>query len=318
MKNRSLVFLSGEGTTLPVAEAKALFLAYDPGARFVHPEPRVLIADTAADPFEVGGRIAFARRVGYLVGGGGEAGELIGGRSVRFRAYDLRGEGSLPDPDRYLRGLDATVDLRQPDFELALVRGGEDYLAVTAPMRMNQGWSERRPRRRPFFHPSAMFPKISRALVNLSGCLPGDVFVDPFAGTGSILLEACIVGADVVALDLAERMVAGASLNMRHLGQEWPGLIRADAANLPVRRVNALATDIPYGRASSTRGRKPREMMELLLHQLGWAMPSRSHAVIMHPNQDPVPESDDFRVLEEHHLHVHKLLTRTISVLERR
>ncbi|MDG7016270.1 MAG: hypothetical protein JRM82_02735, partial [Nitrososphaerota archaeon] len=61
MTNRSLVLLSGEGTTVPLAEAQALFLAYDSTSKFRHPEDRVLIAESDADPSKVAGRIAFAR-----------------------------------------------------------------------------------------------------------------------------------------------------------------------------------------------------------------------------------------------------------------
>ena len=55
---------------------------------------------------------------------------------------------------------------------------------------MRQDWVIRRPRARPFFHPAAIFPKLSRALVNLSRVGAGEVFLDPFCGTGSLLLEA--------------------------------------------------------------------------------------------------------------------------------
>ena len=318
MKNRSLVLLSGEGSTVPLAEAKALFLAYDLRSSFESPEPRVLIADSASDPARVGSRIAFARRVGELVEERSELRDRLRGRRVRFRAFDLRREGAAPGPDEYLEGPDVTVDLAAPELEVTLVRGARDYVAVTAPGRMMQGWSLRRPRRRPFFHPSAIFPKLSRALVNLSRCREGDVFFDPFAGTGSIPIEARLVGADVVAVDLSERMARGCLGNMRHFGQEWLGVIRADSARLPVRKVGAVATDVPYGRASSTRGRLPREMVDLVLPSLASVTAPRSLMVVMHPREVPVAGTEELSVLEEHHLHVHKLLTRTITVLERR
>lgn len=316
MKNRSLVLLSGEKTTVPTAEAKALFLAFDPGSRFESPDPRVLIADSSADPFLVGSRIAFARRVGHVVESGNDASRWLEGHRMRFRSFDLR-KTPPPDPGDYLEGLDATVDLRNPEFELTLVRGGDDYLAVTRPGAMNQRWSERRPRRRPFFHPSAMFPKLSRALVNLSRCHEGEIFLDPFAGTGSIPLEAHLIGARVVAVDVTERMVRGALRNMKHFGQEWLGVIRADSAALQV-RADALATDIPYGRASSTRGRSTRMMMDDLVPSLAAAMSRGALLVLMHPQSEPVAEYPELTLVEEHHLHVHKLLTRTISILERR
>lgn len=318
MKSKSLVFLSGEGTTLPVAEARALYLAQDPGSRFEPHGPRILIVDSRADPFLVGSRIAFARRVGPLVDERGELADWLDGHRVRFRCFDLRGEGAAPDPGEYLEGLSVAVDLRDPEYELTLVRADRDYLAVTVPGGMVQGWSGRRPRRRPFFHPSAIFPKLSRALVNLSRCRRGDVFLDPFSGTGSLSLEAHLVGARAVAIDVAERMVRGAVNNMRHFGQEWMGVLRADSASLPLHHVDAVATDVPYGRASSTAGRGPGEMIGLVLGPLAEAMVQGSFLALMHPQDVPVPETREFSLVEEHHLHVHKLLTRTISVLERR
>jgi len=318
LKNRSLVLLSGEGSTLPQAEAKALFLAYDSHSSFESPQPRILIADSASDPARIASRIAFARRVGELIDDTDEIRERLRGHRVRFRGFDLRGEGVAPDPAEYLEGSDVTIDLGNPEYELTLVRGIRDYLALTAPRSMRQGWSHRRPRGRPFFHPSAIFPKLSRALFNLSRCREGDVFLDPFAGTGSIPMEAHMVGASVVAVDLAERMVRGCMGNMRHFGQEWLGLIRADSTKLPIRKVGAIATDIPYGRASSTRGRPPIEMIDLLLPSLASVTAPGSIIVIMHPQDVPITDAGELSLLEEHHLYVHKLLTRAISVLERR
>ncbi|MDG6982146.1 MAG: RsmD family RNA methyltransferase [Nitrososphaerota archaeon] len=318
MKSKSLVLLSGEGGTIPASEAKSLFSTYDPSSEFRSPAPRILVAESEADPFRVGRRIAFARRVGRLVSGASEAAELLEGHRVRFRAFDLAG-GSMPaDPEEYIGDLRATIDLRAPDLELTLVRGEREYLAVTSPGTMAQGWSLRRPRQRPFFHPAAIFPKLSRALVNLSRCVEGDVFLDPFAGTGSIPLEAAMVGCRVAASDVAEKMVRGAWRNMRHFRQEWLGVVRADSGRLPVTQADAVATDVPYGRASSTRGLGAEEIMARALPTLAAVARPGATVVLMHQKEVAADPGEDFVLMEEHDLHVHKRLTRTISVLRRR
>jgi putative methyltransferase (TIGR01177 family) len=317
LTNRSLVLLSGEKTALPRAEAEALFSAYDPDSKFESPNPRVLIAKSSADPFLIGSRIAFARRVGVLVDGPSEAASMVRGRKVRFRAFDLGSHRGLPDPGEYIASEDAAIDLSRPDSEVTLVRGERDYLAVTSPMTMSQDWSKRRPRRRPFFHPAAIFPKLSRALVNLTGCKRGDVFLDPFAGTGSLPLEAYMIGAAVVASDIQERMARGAAANMKHFDQSWLGVIRGDSRSPPVRSVDAVATDIPYGRASSTRGLDPRELVATLLPALSEILPQGARAVLMH-QKEVVVSGGGFSVVGEHDLHVHKRLTRTITLLRRR
>jgi tRNA (guanine10-N2)-dimethyltransferase len=301
-----------------MAEAKALFLTYDDSSTCSAPEPNILLAESAADPFVVGSRIAFARRVGPLVADQSEVKELLRGFRVRFRCFDLIEGRAPPDPEDYLRGINATIDLRNPERELSLVRGEKEYLSVTAPLSMRQGWSQRRPRSRPFFHPSAIFPKLSRALVNLSRCKEGELFLDPFAGTGSLAIEASIVGAQVLAFDIAEKMAVGSLANMKHFGQDWLGIMRVDSAKLPIRQVEAVSTDIPYGRASSTRGRNTSEIIDFTLSSLPAVLKKGSMFVLMHPQTTPVSNTSELEVEEEHNLQVHKRLTRTITVFRRR
>ncbi|HEV2137478.1 MAG TPA: hypothetical protein VGR53_01405 [Nitrososphaerales archaeon] len=318
MKNKTFVLLSGERTSIPTAEAKALFLSYDVSSSFEAPEPKVLIADSTADPFLIGSRIAFARRVGPMFMDAAEARDILRGLRVRFRCFDLVDGMAPPDPEDYLRGIDAVVDLRNPERELTLVRSEREYLSVSAPLSMKQGWSHRRPRSRPFFHPSAIFPKLSRALVNLSRCKKDESFLDPFAGTGSLAIEASIIGARVLASDLSEKMTRGSLANMKHFGQDWLGVMRVDSAISPITKVDAIATDIPYGRASSTRGRGIQEIIDLALISLSNALKKGSMLVLMHPQSVGVNSTSELEVEEEHNLHVHKRLTRTITVLRRR
>ncbi|MBI3859436.1 MAG: RsmD family RNA methyltransferase [Thaumarchaeota archaeon] len=320
MKNRALVLLSGERTSIPEAEARALFLAYDSDSTFEAPEPRVLLVRTDADPFLVSSRIAFARRVGVLIESPSEVTETIRDKRVRVRNFSLEvAQGrKLVEPGELLRGVPAQIDLIRPDFEFTQVSGMTNYLALTRPLEMLQGWAKRRPRRRAFFHPSAIFPKLSRALVNLSGCKAGDVFLDPFSGTGSLPIEASAVGARVVASDQVRKMVSGSLANMEHFGQEWLGVVRADAFSLPLSRVDAIATDLPYGRASSTRGRPSSGVVKEALAALPLLLSPGGRMVVMHASNEKVLGTKKLAVEEEHDLYVHKRLTRTITVVGRR
>jgi len=316
--NRSLVLLSGEGTSVPEAEAKALFLMYDPTSKFESPEERVLLVESNADPFLVSSRIAFARRVGILLGEVAEAQRMVAGKKVRFRRFSIDTRTKAVDPGSVLEGLDAEIDLIRPDYEITLVQGGRNYLALTRPREMIQQWSERRPRRRAFFHPSAIFPKLSRALVNLSRCKQGSLFLDPFAGTGSLTIEAAAIGAEMVAADQVAKMASGALANMKHFHQEWLGVVRADAFASPFREIDAIATDVPYGRASSTRGMAQESVVAQAVAVLPSLLRKGGHLVLMHSRQNAVTETRDLAVEEEHYLYVHKRLTRAITILRRR
>jgi putative methyltransferase (TIGR01177 family) len=318
LKNKSLVLLSGERTSIPEAEARALFLTYDPNSRFVSPEERVLIVHSSVDPLLVASRVAFARRVGLLISDPSDAADAVKGKKVRMRIYSLSVGGAHIDWQKMLQSIDAEIDLENPDFEFTVVEGKRRYLALSSPLKMNQGWSLRRPRQRAFFHPSAIFPKLSRALVNLSRCRAGDLFLDPFAGTGSLPLEAAEVGAKVLAVDQSEKMTRGSLANMMKFGQQWLGVVRCDSFLLPLRRVDAIATDVPYGRAASTRGRDARNVVQAVVETMPALLSRGSRMVMMHPNNVPVGPASDWALEEEHHLYVHKALTRTITVLRRK
>ncbi len=317
MKNRALVLLSGEATTIPAAEARALFLAGDPRSTFERPEERVLLAETMADPYRVGARVAFSRRVGFLVDDSDLA-HRIGKSSVRVRAFSTSGRETVTDPRALLRGHDVRVDLETPDLEVTVVEGRERYVTLTSPTLMRQAWATRRPRRRPFFHPAAIFPKLARALVNLSRCREGGVFLEPFSGTGSLALEASEVGAEVVCLDVADRMVKGSKANMRAFGQEWVGIVRCDSLHPPIHKADAAATDVPYGRASSTLGNTTRAVIDRVLEDAPSYLGRGCRMVVMHPGSVPLESTEKLEVEEEHEFYVNSRLSRTVSVLVRR
>ncbi len=321
--------LTRESTGIPEAEARTLVRDLDPTAKFESPEDGLLVAETDADPAAVEARVAFSRRAGLLV----PDGELDGERLAILRSgtYRVRvfGDGDGGEREKAIissiaEKVEGRVSLEDPDREVSAYvgAGGEKtYLAITRPRSMRQGWSTRRPRSRAFFHPSAIFPKLSRALVNLSGVQPGEVFLDPFCGTGSLLIEASIIGADPVGVDLARKMVRGARRNGLKYAQPWLGIIRADSRSLPIREVGAVATDIPYGRASSAGGLASEEILRSLIDEAPALLPEGGKLVVMHPKSlDVAPfakKSGLLRVEQELDIYVHRMLTRTISVLKR-
>lgn len=318
MTNRVLVLLSGENLSLPEAEARALLLTYDPSSTFTRPEKRVLVATTYADPLAVSRRIAFARRAGIVVDRIQDLAELISGKSVCARVYRLTPEpASSYDIEGVIRKAGAKVDLENPELELSIIQGKNVYFSATFPKVMKHGWSARRPRKRPFFHPAAIFPKLARALVNLARCKEGEVLFDPFSGTGSIAIESFEAGLVPVAADISESMARGALKNMRALGHEWLGVLRADAFHPPLTTADGVATDVPYGRASSREGSSGLAILEGAVQLASVLLRPGRFAVVMHDSSTRVGNTKDIKLVEEHHIYVHRKLTRTISVLQR-
>ncbi len=324
LQNSVVILLSGEETSIPEAEARAVVKTYDGEAKVSLLEPRIVQAETAVNPDIIARRIAFATRVGTLVPDGlldRETRREIERGSYRLRHFTLgesRADRSVETA--ILNQLHGKVNLKEPGYELSVIEGrrGRTYLVLSKPAIMNQGWAGRRPRTRAFFHPSAIFPKLSRALVNISGVKEGETLLDPFAGTGSILLEASIVGALPVGVDISSKMARGALANAQKYRQSWFGMIRANSLDLPLRTVDAIATDVPYGRASSRLGEELGVILDGLLEAGANLLRRGRIAVVMHPRSCRItPRGDIFSVEGEHHLYVHRNLTRTITVLRR-
>ncbi|MFB6205099.1 MAG: TIGR01177 family methyltransferase [Haloglomus sp.] len=77
-------------------------------------------------------------------------------------------------------------------------------------------FGERQPTDKPFFQPGSMDPLLARALANIAGARPGRTLLDPMCGTGGLLLEAALVGADVVGVDAQRKMARGTRENLSY------------------------------------------------------------------------------------------------------
>jgi tRNA G10 N-methylase Trm11 len=63
-------------------------------------------------------------------------------------------------------------------------------------------------------------PKICRTLLNLAGARPGDTILDPFCGTGTLLMEAAMLGMKCIGVDINGDQVQGARSNLKWLAKD--------------------------------------------------------------------------------------------------
>ena len=66
---------------------------------------------------------------------------------------------------------------------------------------------------RPFIS-SEISPKVCRTLLNLAGARPGDTILDPFCGTGTLLIEAAMLGMKCIGVDIDPDQVQGTKSNL--------------------------------------------------------------------------------------------------------
>jgi len=179
---------------------------------------------------------------------------------------------------------------------------------------------ERNPQKRPFFHPSAMPAKLARCMVNLARPKAGDLVLDPFCGTASILVEAGLMGCGVVGFDVQLRMVRGSLRNLLHYGIEPRGLAVADARHPPITNTDCIVTDPPYGRSATTLGWTTRQLVEEALSAINGSLPRWRRICMASPESIRIGEIGEelgFKHAESHLVYVHRSLTREIAVFER-
>jgi tRNA (guanine10-N2)-dimethyltransferase len=178
---------------------------------------------------------------------------------------------------------------------------------------------ERRPRKRPFFHPSAMPAKLARCMVNLARPKRGALVLDPFCGTATMLIEAGLIGCRVIGFDAQKRMIRGSRRNLDHFGVEPEGLVVADAKKLPISMVDCIVTDPPYGRASTTMGHETAQIVEDFLSKAVMHIRKGRRICIAAPKTihiKSIGKKLGFKPVESHSVYVHRSLIREIAVLE--
>jgi tRNA (guanine10-N2)-dimethyltransferase len=181
-------------------------------------------------------------------------------------------------------------------------------------------FSERRPRKKPFFHPSAMPSKMARCMVNLAHAKAESVLLDPFCGTGTSLIEATFIGCRAVGVDGQRRMIVGTRKNLRFFNIEAEGLVLADSRSPPFFRVDCIVTDPPYGRSSSTLKSTTEQLVEEVLASSLGLLGVGQRICIASPktlNISRLGVALGYRHVESHFAYVHQSLTREIAVFEK-
>jgi tRNA (guanine10-N2)-dimethyltransferase len=179
---------------------------------------------------------------------------------------------------------------------------------------------ERRPRKKPFFHPSAMQAKLARCMVNLSKAKAHGLVLDPFCGTGTMLIESALIGCRALGVDIQRRMAKGTMRNLAHFGIEPEGVVIADARNLPITKVDCVVTDPPYGISSTTLKRTTAQIVEELLTAVHELLKKGQRICIAVPKTLKVAKiatSLGYKHLESHFVYVHRSLTREVAVFEK-
>ncbi len=215
----------------------------------------------------------------------------------------------------------AKVNLKRPDKTFVGILTDDClFFGLKQKEIQTKTYSERRPRKKPFFHPSAMSSKLARCMVNLARAKVNDILLDPFCGTGSVMIEASFVGCKVLGLDIQRRMAAGCRKNLAHFKVISEGLVIADSMRLPLAHVDCLVTDPPYGRSASTMKSTTKQIVESVLDSVWPILYQGQRICIASPktlNISKIGTELGYKHLESHFAYVHRTLTREIAVFQK-
>lgn len=188
---------------------------------------------------------------------------------------------------------------------------------------------DREPMKKPAFHPTTLKPKLARALANLARAKKGKLLLDSFCGTGSILIEAAILGVKVVGIDFDEKMLYLAKKNLDFYKKKYKyrnyKLINGDATQLEKifskNSIDAIATDLPYGRSSRASLKNLEDLYKQFLLSAYEVLKNKKYLAFFYPNHinaKKLINKRNWKLISEGELYVHGGLTRKLLVLQKR
>ena len=148
----------------------------------------------------------------------------------------------------------SSVDLENPETMVKAYFTDEKIIIGEVVENIDRGlFSKRKNQERPFSSPISLDPVLARTMVNLSEASAGEKLLDPFCGTGGILIEAGLCGIGVYGLDIQKEMVEGGRKNLQEYGIVSHDIRQGDIADIDEifeDSFDAVVTDLPYGKAS--------------------------------------------------------------------
>jgi tRNA (guanine10-N2)-dimethyltransferase len=324
--------LSGEHPDLPAWEAEAVLSCYG-DAKLTERERGVVIISSDAKPENFVRRIALSHFLSeHLASVDIDQLESIFPEldiherdtvAVRVKLRDDKRESI--DASVMMRRLGAIISkrahvkLENPDVTIRVYIGDKAHIGMQLAKIDRSQFEKRKNRLLPFTSPVSIHPRLARALVNLTVNRPDAEILDPFCGTGSILIESAMMGFRSFGSDISKEMIEGAEKNLRYLG------LNAELRVLDVedisqfgRKFDCIVTDPPYGRSSSTRKEPLNELYSRAINSFVDNLKEGGRIGMILPNDEKLDFKDELVLIRSTSVRVHRSLTRNFLIFQKK
>ncbi|ODS41886.1 MAG: hypothetical protein MSIBF_00545 [Candidatus Altiarchaeales archaeon IMC4] len=310
--NKIILELSREHEALPKAELAAVLEVE--GGRVTCEFSNIAIVESENHNFV--NRLAFTKSAALFVAKSGDISDIgkevskhINGTfAVRTRLK--KSETIEKELGAEIAKYGHKVNLKNPDTKVVCFKNEGKYVAGID-IHLPHDFEARRPKFRPFFHPTSMHPKLARCLVNLARVKKGDTVLDPFCGTGGILIEAGLMGMKPIGIEINKECAQGCRRNMEHYGLTGE-IICKDALEAKI-TADAVVTDLPYGRSSFMSSTGLQRDFLLAAHRF---VREGGYIVVVLPKGKNIkPKKTE--IVNHYDVRVHKSLTRRVWVFRK-
>jgi len=206
------------------------------------------------------------------------------------------------------------VDLKEAKTKIFLICNKKVYVGILLG-ETDKSYLQRKAAMKTAVYPTAINPKLAKAMVNLTGAEKNETICDPFCGTAGILVEAGIMGMKTIGCDISQKMISLSTKNLEKNKAKYWHLQIDDATKARI-KCDYVVTDLPYGRNSEITSELNKLYLDFLANIIKWKI---KKAVISFPDfvdYKRIIKNAGFKLTQEFDNYIHKSLSKKIVVLE--
>lgn len=203
------------------------------------------------------------------------------------------------------------VSLKNPNKEIHFFSIKKTVYATLLLWKNPNTFLQRKPHLREEQYPASLDPQLAAAMINLGGSTKGTI-VDPFCGTGGILIEGVLSGRKMIGFDKSKWMLEKCKKNLEQYNLFVP-LKQQDATTFQ-KKCAAIVTELPFGKNTQSQ-----DLVKLYTLFLQNAKKSTKTIVVSFPDfidYKKIVKKTGWKIKYDFAWYLHKSLTKHVVVLD--